>query len=143
MIVGDAIEHTLAQGGAQADVLRFMLRIGDTGATDDEIAEGLSRKVNAIQARRVSLCYAGLIERTEQKRDGAGGLPSTVWRAVAPEREQIVIIEVLLSHREKLAAREQLVGVIRQGFKPDTVPAELAKLARWLRFKIEAHEVAR
>lgn len=143
MIVAEAIERTLVQGGATADVLRFLLRIGDEGATDDEIATGLEWKVNAVQARRVRLCYAGLVERTEKKRDGAGGKPATVWRAVAPERPCVVIEEVLLSHREKLAAREQLVGTIRRCYTPETVPTELAKLARWLKFKIEAHEVAR
>lgn len=143
MIVAEAIELTLVQGGATGDVLRFMLRVDDLGATDDEIAEGLGWKVNAVQARRVQLCYAGLVERTDKKRDGAGGRPSTVWRAVPPEREQVVIREVLLSHQEKVAAREQLTGTIRRCYTPDTVPAELAKLARWLKFKIEAHEVAR
>jgi hypothetical protein len=144
MIVAEAIEQCLAVGGLRAEVLRVFLRIEPRGLTDEELGQFFDRAVHEqVRTLRRRLCYDGLVERTDEKRSGAAGRPSTVWRSVAPERPCIVIEEVTLSHREKLAAREQLVGTIRRCYSPETVPVELAKLARWLGFKIKAHEVAR
>lgn len=141
MIVAEAIEQCFALGGQRASVLRVLLRVGDDGATDDEIADAVdSSKRDPLRSRRRELVYGGLVERSGKKRPGVGGKPATVWRAVAPEREVIVIEEVSLSHREKIAAREQLVGTIRQTYTPTTVPAELGKLARWLLYKIATIE---
>lgn len=133
--VGEAIANE-PRAGARWRVLSFIIEQGDVGATDDEIASGLSSKINAIQARRVELVYAGFVEAAASKRTGQGGKPATVWRVIPSERLHYAVEEVQLSHDEKVAAREQLAGLLRSTFaSPADAPVELVKLAQWLRFK--------
>lgn len=67
-------------------VLAYIARCGPTGATDEEIQEGLGFGPNSARPRRIELCNANppLVVNSGDTRPTKGGNAATVW-TLAPE----------------------------------------------------------
>ncbi len=66
----------------RALVLRYLLVIGDIGATDEQIQIFLHMNGNTERPRRCELLEAGLIADSGARRLTKSGLYAVVWKAV-------------------------------------------------------------
>lgn len=66
----------------EKQVLSFIRKQGNTGATDDEIEAALNFRHQTASARRRGLVLQGYVKDSGQKRKTRAGRPATVWRAI-------------------------------------------------------------
>lgn len=67
---------------AREQVLAFLRRRGEEGATDEEMQDGLGMGQNTQRPRRVELVRAGLVTGSADTRETKAGRAATVWKAV-------------------------------------------------------------
>ena len=69
-----------ASGKQRAAVLAEIIRSGELGRTDGELAEMLDLNPSSARPRRIELVEAGLIVDSGRTRKTASGRASVVWR---------------------------------------------------------------
>jgi DNA-binding IclR family transcriptional regulator len=70
-----------AAGTQRGRVLAYVESCGQTGATDEEIADGLYMNPSSVRPRRGELLEQGLIRDSGKTRQTKAGLRAVVWAA--------------------------------------------------------------
>lgn len=65
----------------RAKVLEYLRSRGETGATDEEIQDGLGMAQNTERPRRVELVEAGSVVDSGETRKTRSGRKAVIWRA--------------------------------------------------------------